>query len=139
MADLVTATMADSVRINSETYVTGTEVLLGDSSQTVEQAFLAAASSEAVAIAAITLSKLKAIYIISDEDLTLVFTMNSGVKTIALLADVPFRWSDAYATPYPCPFKVNDAAGAATGIVSCAASNSSGETATLTIRTLQTA
>lgn len=126
MADLIAATLVQNAKINSETYVAGAKDLLFDAAILVKQEIPIAAMVEVVAGLAFTAAKLQFLYIVSDQDITLTFTLGTGSKTVALLAGVPWVWDNVYIASIPCPFLYNS--------LSCTAENASGVAANLTIR-----
>lgn len=126
MADLLTLTFADSVKAENETYINGSDAVLCDSIPLIKQTIPIAATVEAVALPACDKDLVQGIAIVADQDLTLTITLGTGSLTVALKADVMWKWSRTYVASIPNPFAYD--------IVSCTAANASGVAAVLTIR-----
>jgi len=126
MADLVLATLVENAKVNNETYVTGSKELDFDSAIVVEQEIPIAATVEAVAVPAFDKDKLVFLYMISDQDVTLTFTLGTGSLVVALLANVPWKWDNVYVANILNPFLYDN--------VSVLAANASGVAANLVIR-----
>lgn len=125
MASLLTADIVKNTRINTETYVTGTTTLLYDAAILVQQSIVAGATVAPIANVDFVAAKLQFIYLISDQDITLTFTLSTGTKVVTLVADVPQQW-DIANTLTPVPFAYDS--------VSCTAANAGATAAILTIR-----
>jgi len=126
MADLVLATLVENAKINNETYVTGSKEVDFDSAILVEQEIPIAATVEVVAVPAFVKTKLTFLYMISDQNITLTFTLGTGTLVVALVAGKPWKWDNVYSTTILNPFLYNN--------VSCTAANASGVAANLIIR-----
>lgn len=96
MPDLVTATIVQSCRIDSETYLSGQDAVLGDNAQVINQDF-AIGSTDALAILGFDKDNLAAIYLLADEDITVTFTLGTGTLAVDLKADIPWVWTKTYA------------------------------------------
>jgi len=123
---LLTADIVKNTRINTETYITGTTSLTYDAAILEQQSIADGATVAAVANVDFAVAKLQFLYMISTEDITLTFTTGSTTKVVALTADVPWQWDNAYVASIPCPFDYD--------VTACTAANASGAAAVLTIR-----
>jgi hypothetical protein len=118
MSGALTATAVQNVKINAETFLTGQDSPTFDGAIMVGSVIPIAATVAPIADMEFTASLLEFLYLLSDQDLTLTFTIGTSTKVIALYAGVPWYWSRTYVASIPCPFSGNPTA--------CTAANASG-------------
>jgi hypothetical protein len=123
---LVTATLVENCKINAESYISGNVSLDFDAAKVEKVSVSPGATVQVVPDIAFAAAKLKFLYLLSDQDITLTFTLGTGNKTIALLAGIPWKWHSIYAASIPCPFAYDS--------VSCTVANAGDTAANLTIR-----
>lgn len=128
----VTANVTEGIRVGSEAYLSAANDYDGDNGQLIDDAIADGASGVAVGILPFTAAKLVAIYLLSDQDITLSFALSAGGPlSVALEAGIPWAWNNSYPATLAIPFSAN-----VTGVTG---SNASGAAATLKGRVVTTA
>lgn len=110
VVDNLEATLVHSCKINSESYLSGSEVVDGGEAQMIDVTLDTIAAHTIVA--SFDHAKVQAVYLLADKDCTsVVFTGTTGPVEVPLTAGVPFSWSRACningATPEDDAFKAN--------------------------------
>jgi len=126
MAGLVAANLVKNCRINSETYKSSGIALDFDAALLGDESVAAGASVQPIAGCTFTAAKLVFLYLLSDQDITLTFTLGTGTLEIGLKAGFPWVWENTYEDTIPNPFEYDS--------VSCTAANEGTTAATLAIR-----
>ena len=124
----VTATIVRSCKIDSESYQTGTETVTGDVAQIISDT-IANAAGVTTAVLPFEFAKLKALFLLADEDLDVTFLDGASNVSFNLTADTPTVWTDA--DGLACPFGAD--------VTGANATNASGNNCTFTARILTTA
>ena len=126
MAGLISATLIENVNVGDERPIRGGKALDFDASILVDQEIPIGATVEVVAGLAFAIAKLVWLYLLSDQDIALTFTLDGGSLAITLEAGKPWKWDSVYSASIPCPFAYDS--------LSCTAANASGVVANLQIR-----
>ena len=86
----VSLSVVKQFRLDSENYISGTETIAGDACQVISDTIPTPSTTAATAFLAFAQAKLKAIEIVSDQDLTLHFT--GPTLAVSLTAGVVWGW-----------------------------------------------